>query len=292
MTDTRRAAPPIRITAQMRQGFKRNAPAALARRNNAYLSSVAVNVAQWLLIGGLGLLGLYQWQWTAIEMLLVFVAGIVASIVADGLKWLFARRQMLAEYQKMENDRLVWAMLDADAKQASEIPADRLEPRFPGRALLLDFVLGTLGLWLLSAQLPASGLDAGTWSGLTSEVQLALLVVLSAPVLSMLTAAFAHKRAEGGYDDLEFRAGGRGIGLILLAAALAFFGEGEEAARGVMLFVNWTTVIAGVMSIAGVAIMLGERNRLRRLLSVGVDTTTEPSQRAADGQARKRRNRR
>lgn len=292
MTDTRRAAPPVKISAQMRQSFKRNAPAALARRNNAYLLSVAVNVAQWLLIGGFGLLGLYRWQWTASEMLLVFVAGIVASIIADGLKWLFARRQMLAEYQKMENDRLVWAMLDAEAQQATEIPADRLEPRFPGRAVLMDIVLGALGLWALSAQRPAFGLSTDAWNGLTPEVQLALLTVLLAPVLSMLAAAFAHQRAEGGHDDLEFRAGGRGIGLILLAAALAFSGTGEDGARGMMLFVNWATVVAGVMSIAGVAIMAGERNRLRRRLSEGVDVTADPSQRPGDAQDRTRRKKR
>lgn len=291
MTDTARAAPSVTITAQMRQRFKRDAPATLARRNDAYLLSVAVNVAQWLLIGNVGLLGLYHWQWTASEMLLVFVAGVVASVVADSLKWLFARRRMLAEYQKMENDRLVWAMLEADARQAAEIPADRLEPRFPGRALLLDIVIGALGLWLLSVQRPAFGLDAEAWSGVTPGVQLALIAVFSAPVLSMLAATFAHKRAEGGYDDLEFRAGGRGIGLILLAAALAFFGEGEEGARGMMLFVNWATVIAGVMSIAGVAIMVGERNRLRRRLSNDEDAT-DPSRRARDDQARTRRNRR
>jgi hypothetical protein len=287
MTSTTRTPPPIRFSAQMRQRFNRDAPAALARRNNAYLLGVAVNVAQWLLIGGLGLLGLYHWRWTAGDMLLVFVAGVVASILADALKWVFARRRMLAEYQTMENDRLVWAMLDAETQQTTEIPAHRIEPRSPGRALLMDLVSGALGLWALSAQRPAIGLDAEAFAGLASDVQLALLAMLLAPVLSMLAAAFAHRRTEGGYDDLEFRAGGRGIGLLLLAAALAFSSQGEEGARGVMLFIHWTTVVAGVLSVAGVAIMALERNRLRRRLSDGHDDATDPSSAAAGAQTRK-----
>ena len=118
-------------------------------------------------------------------------------------------------------------------------------------------------------------------------MQLSLLAVLLAPVLSMLAAASAHRRAEGGYDDLEFRAGGRGMGLLLLAAALEFSGQGEEGARGMMLFVNWATVVAGVLSIAGVAIMALERNRLRRRLSDEPDDATVPSPRVADAQAKK-----
>ncbi len=267
MTQTSRTPPPVKITAQMRQEFQRNAPAALARRNNAYLAGMAVNVAQWLLIGSLGLLGIYHWQWTASEMLLVFVAGIVAAIVADSLKWLFARGTMRAEYQKMQDDRLVWEVLAADAKQANQIPGDRLQSKSPGPLLLMDIVIGAFGIWLLWAQLPAFGLDAESSSDISVGVKLALLVVLLAPVLSMLVATFAHQRAEGGYDELEFRAGGRGIGLVLLAGALAFYGKGEEAARGMMLFVNWATVIVGVMSIAGVAIILQERNALRKHLA-------------------------
>jgi hypothetical protein len=263
MNRSNRNTPPVKITAAMRQRFRRHAPAALARRNDAYLLGVAINVAQWLMIGSVGLVGLYHWHWTARDMLLVFVAGIVASIFTDGMKWLFARRAMLDDYQKMENDRLVWAMLEAEGKRAETIPADRLEPKPPGPALAMDIGLGALGVWWLSAQLPAIRSGDGGGIAFDSGVQLALIVVLANPLLSMLSASFAHRRAQGGYDDLEFRAGGRGIGLILLAAALGFFSDGEEGARDVMRFVNWATVVAGVMSIAGVAIMLGERNDLR-----------------------------
>jgi len=267
MSDESKAAPPIRISAQMRQDFKLHAPAALARRNNAYMLGIAVNVGQWLLIGSLGLLGLYCWQWTASEMLLVFVAGIVASIIADSLKYVFARQKMLAEYATMEKDRLVWAMLEAIRRKVDEIAADRLQKTRPGLAVTMDIALGAAGLWILSTQLTAFGLDAETWQGLSRGVRLALVVVCAAPVLAMLSAVLAHRGAQGGYDDLEFRAGGRGIGLILFAIALSMFGEGNDGARGMMLFVNWATVIAGLMSVAGVAIMVNERNQLREHLA-------------------------
>ncbi len=272
MTQTSRNPPPIKITTKMRQQFKRNAPAALARRTDAYLTGIAVNVGQWLLVGALGLLGIYHWQWTASEMLLVFLAGIVAAILADSLKWVVARGTLRSEFQKMLDDRLVWAVLNADSRKVDQIPAHQLQPKAPGPLLLIDILVGTFGIWLLWAQLPVFG---GAAEGLTSGVHLALLFVLVAPVLSMLFATFAHKRAEGGYDDLEFRAGGRGIGLVMLAGALAFFGEGEEGARGVMLFINWATIVVGVMAIAGVAIMRHERNTLREYLAGDGEASTE-----------------
>ena len=283
-----RTAALIAISAKMRQEFKRHAPAALARRNDAYLVSVALNVAQWLLIGGLGLTGLHGWGWSPGEMLLVFVAGIVASIAADSVKWIFAHATMRAEYRKMENDRLVWAMLDAYGRQADAIAADRLQPKAPGPALILDLALGALGAWWLSAHLAAFGLDANAWSSLNPGVRLALIVVFAAPLLSMLAATLAHRRAEGGYDDLEFRAGGRGIGLILLAGALAFSGDGEEGARNTMQFIHWATVVAGVMSIAGVAIMVWERSALREWLAADA-AASGPASEPSNGRHRRRR---
>jgi len=273
MTSQTTAVPPIKISAQMRQEFKNHAPAALARRNNAYMLGIAVNVGQWLLIGSLGLLGLYHWQWTPSEMLLVFVSGIVASIIADGLKYVFARQKMLAEYATMEKDRLVWAMFEASRREVDEIAAARLQQKRPGTALLMDIALGAVGLWFLSTQLATFGLNAAVWGELSGGVRLALIVVCAAPVLAMLSAAIAHRNNEGGYDDLEFRAGGRGIGLILFAIALAFFGEGDAAARSMMLFVNWATVIAGLLSVAGVAVIVGERNKLREHLAASVSKT-------------------
>ena len=237
-------------------------------------------------------MGLYFWHWTATDMLLVLVAGIVAPIIADSLKWLFARRRMRTEYGKMEDDRLVWAMLDADARKSDEIPADRLQPTSPGRGLILDLVFGALALCLLASQRAEFVPSREAWSALSPSAQLAVLAVFAAPLLSMLAGAFAHSRDEGGYDELEFRAGGRGIGLLLVAVALTFSAEGELGARGVMVFVNWATVIAGVVSIAGVAIMVHERNRLRaRLAESNADAAgpSGPSTRNRDTKRRKER---
>lgn len=261
------ATPAIRITPAMRQAFARHAPGTLARRNDAYLLGIAIDVAQWLLVGSLGLLGLYHWGWTAADMLLVFVAGIAAAVAIDAVKWVFARRAMLADHQTMLDDRLVWAMLDAKAAGRDEIPADRLAPRPLGQSLVLDLVLGALALWILAANDAVPALTAEGWAGLATGVRIALLLVLGAPLLALLTTALAHRRAQRGYDDLEFRAGGRGIGLLALAVAIAFFTDAEAGARGVMLFVHWATVVLGVVSILGVWLMLRERNRLRAHLA-------------------------
>lgn len=257
----------VAITPQLRGRFERAAAAALARRNDAYLAGVAMNVLQWLLVGSLGLLGLRYWQWTATEMLLVFVAGIFASIAIDGLRWLFARGRMLSDYQKMQDDRLVWAVLDADAGGRDSIPTDQLERKSPGGLTASDIVFGALGAWLLWKQRAAFGFDAAGAIAISASARLSLIALFAMPVLSLLVGLLAHRRDDGGHDELEFRAGGRGIGLVLLAGAIAWHGGGSDGARAVMTFVNWATVVAGVLSIGGVAIMVRERNRLRTHLA-------------------------
>lgn len=286
----RREPPPIKITAALRQRFRRCAPAALARRNTAYLVSTGVNVGQWLLIGSLGLFGLHHWQWTASHMLLVFVAGIVSSILADSVRWVFAQSQVAAEYRAMEDDRLVWAMLDADNSKAEHISTHRLQARHPAQALLLDIVFGAAALWVLSAQYGVFGLGHEGWSSLGTSVQLTVGIVLGFPVLSMVVSALARRRTQGGYDELEFRAGGRGIGMLMLAAVLALSGDNASAARNVMQFVHWAMLVSGVMALVGVAIMVREREQLRERLTgqaVPTERSTEPPQRVATRRRRR-----
>jgi hypothetical protein len=270
LPSTRRAAPgslmserqpPTRepITPAMRRAFKANAPAALARRSNTYLFGIASNVVQWLVISSVALTGLYHWGWTPAHMLVVFVAGIAAAIVADFLKWLLARRSLLADYQKMRDDRLVWQIVMATRVGIDEIEKDPATR--PGVAIAMDLVLGALGVWLLLAPLGRMGLDPATLLAADGGLRMALLGVCAAPLVSLVASTLAASGEQGGHDELEFRAGGRGIGLLFIAVPV-MFGQ-PDTVRSLMLFFNYATLVLGVVSVFGVYLMYSERAWLR-----------------------------
>jgi hypothetical protein len=254
--DTRRP-----ITGQMRAAFRTNAPAALKRRSNGYLLGTAMNVLQWLVIGSTALFGLYYWSWQPVQMLVVFVAGIAVAALADLLKWLLTRRRLLADYQKMLDDRLVWNMVTA-LQQGRDDIMDNAMPK-PGVAIMMDVVLGGLGIWILLGALRGMGFEPATFLEATSGLRAALIAVCAAPVLSLISSLFAGAGKEGGHDDLEFRAGGRGISLLILAGIFSFTGKESDLARQVMVFINGATVFFGVLAVVGVWLMYREREWLR-----------------------------
>lgn len=249
------------ITGQMRAAFRANAAAALQRRSNGYLLGVAMNVLQWLVIGSVALFGLYHWGWQPVHMLVVFVAGIAVATLADLLKWLLSRRRLLADYQKMLDDRLVWHMVTAIKLGRDEVINNTM-PK-PGVAILMDVLLGALGSWILLGALRGVGIEPTTLFEATSGLRVALIAVCAAPVISLISSLFAGASEEGGHDDLEFRAGGRGISLLVLAGIFSFTSAQADSARQIMVFINGATVFFGVLAVFGVWLMYREREWLR-----------------------------
>ncbi len=249
------------ITGQMRAAFRTNAAAALKRRSNGYLLGTAMNVLQWLVIGSIALFGLYRWNWQPLHMLVVFVAGIAVAGLADLLKWLLTRRRLLADYQKMLDDRLVWNMVTAMQQGRDEV-MDNPMPK-PGVAILMDVVLGGLGIWILLGALRGMGIEPTTLFEATSGLRAALIAVCAAPVISLISSLFAGGAEESGHDDLEFRAGGRGISLLIMGGIFSFTSAQGDLARQIMVFINGATVFFGVLAVVGVWLMYREREWLR-----------------------------
>lgn len=252
------------ITAAMRVAFNANAAAAMDRRSNGYLLGQAMNVGQWLVISSVALFGMFHWGWTPAHMLVVLVAGIAVAAIADFLKWVFARSRLLADYQIMQNDRQVWSMVTA-MQFGRDVIGDTA-PAKPGVAIVMDLVIGAIGIWLLLIPLRAMGVDPADFLNAGSGLRSALIAVCVAPIASLASALVANSKHQGAQDELENRAGGRGFCILLLAAALWFLGSKPEAARSVMIFINGATVAIGVLGIFGVWIMLRQREWLRAYL--------------------------
>ncbi len=281
----------VPIDAQMRLSFRRNAAAALRRRSDRYLSGMAMSMAQWPIIGACGLLGIYYWGWTPLHLLVLMIAGAGLAIVADLLRWLIARRSMLAEYQAMQDDRLVWLMVAAQQAGRDGIAADQLGPKSPGLAILFDFAVGALAIYFLLQQVQSMGLDLAGVLQQGGSLRAALIAVCVAPVCTLLAALSTSRRSEEhGYDELESRAGGRGVGLLLLSGALAYFGD--DQARTLMIVMYSGSLIVGLLAMFGVALMYSERAWLsRHLASTSSPITADPdatSTRAPRSNKRKR----
>jgi hypothetical protein len=253
-----------RFSTAMRDALKANAAAALARRSNGYLFGLAMNVGQWLVISSVALVGIFHWGWPPAQLLVVLVAGIAVATIADFLKWLFARRRLLADYQIMLDDRQVWSMVTA-MQFDRDVLADTAAAK-PGVSIVIDLLIGAIGIWLLLMPLRAMGLDPANFLSGSAGLRGALIAVCVAPVASLASALVANKHPQGAQDELEGRSGGRGFFILLLACALWFLGSKPEAARSVMIFINAATLGIGILGVFGVWIMLQQREWLRRYL--------------------------
>ncbi len=258
----------VRIDASMRQAFERNAAAALRRRSNRYLSGMAMSMAQYPVIGAGGLLGIHFWGWTPLHLLVLLIAGTALAIIADVARWLVARRSLLAEYQTMQADRLVWLLVAARRSGQEEVSGEHLRLKSPGIGLAADLVIGAVAIYALDQQIRSLGLDVAETVRAGGSLQLALIVLCLAPLAALVATLGTGRGADqGGHDELEFRAGGRGLGLLLVAGGLGFFGQ--DGARGLMLFMYSGTLIVGVLAMLGVWLMYREREWLRAHLAPG-----------------------
>ncbi len=256
----------VPIDAQLRLSFRRNAAAALRRRSKRHLSGMTISMAQWPIIGACGLLGIQYWGWTPLDLLVLMIAGAGLAIAVDLIRWLIARRSMLAEYQAMYEDRLVWLMVAAQQAGRDHIPADQLGPKSPGRAILFDFAVGALAIYFLLRQVQSMGLDLGGMLDQGASLRAAVIAVCIAPICTLFAALSAGKRSEDrGFEDLDSGAGGRGLSLLLLSVALAFFGQ--DQARFLMLLMYGGTLIVGLLALFGVALMYRERAWLSQHLA-------------------------
>ena len=122
----------VPIDADLRRRFDDCAPGALSRRTPARLQTQALSMLQWLVVGGIGLIGVFVWHWSAMTLLLVWLAGIAAGIAGDLAKWLIARQRLIRQMERFSDDQFVWAMVMALQKSESRIREETLHRHRPG----------------------------------------------------------------------------------------------------------------------------------------------------------------
>lgn len=255
----------VPIDAAMRRRFAECAPAALLRRTPARLRAQAASMLQWLVIGGIGLFGVYAWHWSAMTLLLVWLAGIAVGIVGDFLKWLFMRSRLIRQMDRFSDDQFVWAMVMAMQKNEQQIREDALHRHRPGLGLTLDLVFGVIATVLFAAWFRHKGIDVVALVRDDIALQRALVAVAVTPLIGLVSGlATLAKSAEA---EIDFQAGGRGVGLFFVMFAFMFFSDqGGDAVRSLVVFINGAAVAVAALAAFGLWIMARERDWLARHL--------------------------
>lgn len=256
----------VPIDAAMRQRFAECAPVALARRTRARLFAQAASMLQWLLIGGIGLVGIYVWQWSAMTLLLVWLAGIGVGIVSDACKWLFMRARLVRQMDRFSDDQFVWAMVMAMQKNEPRIREDALHRHRPGLGLALDLIFGTIATVLFAAWFRHQGIDVIALVRDDVALQRALIAVAATPLIGL--ASGLANLAQSAEAEIDYQAGGRGVGLFFVIFAFMFFSDaGGDAVRALVVFINAAAVVVAVLAGLGLWIMARERDWLARHLA-------------------------
>jgi hypothetical protein len=258
------------ITAADMERFHRNAPAALSRRGPAFVGETFAEAFETLLIGGVPIVGMLQFGWSANQLLLFLLIGTWTAILLDFTKYFSlagaAERFAAAKF----DDWHVWVVAGALRKGEREAPAEHLRVKHqPAMGVFVDLVCGGIGtLFILLA------LAAGPGFGLREmlaerSVQWSLAGLIGYQLL--LTAwEIVRCRRLPGTCETKVALGMRGLGLFLLMFLVVMLresaGETGEISRGVMLTVNGLIVALALFNVVGLLWLRGETRWLRDYL--------------------------
>ena len=254
---------PVRvdITAEMRKQFREDAAGALARRSTSWLHGQFLAMAQWIVIGTIGLMGLYVWFWSPLGLLILFLAGLFSGMAADAVKWLLLRSRLQRVYDDLNKDRLVWAIVSATKAGRNQISASAMHYVNPGMAIMVDLYAAVFAAGLFYLGLRHLGVDLIESLRTETGIRWALVAVVLLPWVSVIEALMRRSSAQD--DAAGFQAGGRGGGLFVVVVAFLFLAERPSAIHSLMVFINAGTVLVAVLAAFGLVLMSRERRWLK-----------------------------
>jgi hypothetical protein len=257
---------PREITPEMQARFQSCAPAALARRSPAYLAAMQAGSLQWVLIGMLGLAGLYLWRWPALDFLLLLIAACVMGALMDTLRWLVARRRLDALVAHHNDDNFVWALAGALRSGQTRVEAGNLMRYRAGVALVLEWLLLPAALVLLAGVLlPVLPGLVDYFAG-SRSLQWSLLIAVLLPVIAGALSIRAWRGAGSDGPVLQFAAGARGVLLLAVAIAVLATRSSESRFFTLIVSINAAMLCLGLIGVFGTSILRKDTDWLRRYL--------------------------
>jgi hypothetical protein len=261
------------ITAADRERFHRNAPAALARRGPAFVGETFAEALETLLIGGVPIVGMLRFGWSADQLLLFLLIGTWTAILFDFAKYFLLAGAVERFAAAKFDDWHVWVVAGALRAGKSDAPAEHLRAKHePAMGVFVDLACGGVGtLFILVALAEGSGVGLRELLAERS-VQWSLAGLFGYQLL--LTAwEIVRCRRSPGTCESQAHLGIRGLGLFLLMFLVVMLresagetGESAEISRGVMLTVNGLIVALALFNVVGLLWLRGETQWLRNYM--------------------------
>jgi hypothetical protein len=261
----------VRLSADDMARFERCAPAALARRGRGFAAETLAHALEQALLGGIPIVGMLRFDWSADQMLVFLLVGLWVGIVAD-----VARLWALpAEVQRFGESRFddwhVWVVVGALRAGRREAPRAHLLGRYePWTGVVVDLACGAIGsaMIVLALVTEGSGFDRALLADRGVAWGLAALVGVQA--ISAAAEIVRHRRRRDPHAQVRVAPGMRGLGLFLLTFLVVMVresGPDEGAvARWAMLAVNGLIVALAAFNAAGLLWLRGETRWLREYL--------------------------
>lgn len=247
--------------------FRRNAPAALARRDAAYFRAETRDALERIAFGALPLLGLALWNWRADQQLVFLVAGAWIAIAADAVRWLLLHRAVAREVARYNDDQQVWLVAEALHRRRDGMRVDLARNYSYGRGLLVDLLFGAVATAVLAGLWSAVGgvALADTLRGLAEDSGLRWGLALFAALEFAGVAGlwFRHRLAPHSAPAPKLGAGARGVGLLLLVGLMALVGPISYSAAAIVSAASGGLMIVGIIGLVGVELLRRETRWLR-----------------------------
>lgn len=269
----------VSITAADLARFRRNAPAALARRGGGFIAESVGSALALMLTGLIPIVGLVRFGWSASEMLVFLIVGLWIGILGDLAKFALLPGQVRRSGAAFYDDWQVWVVAGSLRRGKNEASRSHLEAKYtPVAAVFVDLVFGGVATAILCVALAKSGFDV------RQELWRNAWLVKSIAALAIYEAAFTlwevmrHKLSGDAAGQLRVALGMRGLGLFLLMFLVVMLDEALHdngaSARVALLTVNAAILVLAVFNLVGLYWVRTETAWLREYLQ-GIDPSAE-----------------
>ena len=261
----------VPITAADLARFRKNAPAALARRGGGFVAESVGNALALLLTGSIPIVGLVWFGWSASEMLVFMIVGLWIGILGDFAKFALLPGQVRRSGAAFYDDWQVWVVAGALRRGKNEASRSHLEAKYtPVAAVFVDLVFGGIATAILCIVMAKSGFDV------RQELWRNAWLVKSIAALAIYESAFTlweitrHKLGRDAAGKVRVVLGMRGLGLFLLMFLVVMLDEALHdngaPARVALLTVNAAILVMAAFNLVGLYWVQAETNWLRAYL--------------------------
>ena len=261
----------VAITPADMERFHRNAPMALKRRAGTYAFDELGNGLRSLFLGGVPLVGMLWFDWSARQLLMFLLIGTWVAILCDFAKLWFLEKQIQQWAAASYDNWHVWTIVAALRAGKTTAPKSHLRAKYePWMGAFVDLLLGGIGTVLLLVMLSEAGEKLDGTLLADRGVRFSLISLIAYQVLFTVWEIFSHKR-EKSERQVKVAVGMRGIGLFLLLFLVVMTTDGQakenSSSRIAMLLVNGGIVLLGIGTMIGPLFLCGETKWLKEYLA-------------------------